>query len=122
MKKNLLTLGLLAVLLAACASAPKSTIVLLDPNMENSLECKRVDIRHTPDGRMEVIAYVHNLENRRLQVQINCVFQDEKGTPSEGDDTPFRTLILTENAVETVQFSSFNDRAKLYTLRIREGR
>ena len=31
MKKNLLTLGLLAALLAACATAPKSTVALLNP-------------------------------------------------------------------------------------------
>jgi hypothetical protein len=124
MKNSLPILSLLAAVaafLAACSSAPKSQAVLLDPLVEKSIECGKIQERFTPDGRLEVLAYVHNLENRRLQVQVNCVFKDENGFPTEGDETPFRNLILTENAEEPVMFTSLNDKAKICVIRIREA-
>ena len=63
---------------------------------------------------------MRNRENRRIEVQINCVFKDEQGFPV--DETPFRTLILTENAQEGVQFTSMNNQAKTYTIRVRQAR
>jgi len=63
---------------------------------------------------------VRNRENRRIQVQINCEFKDAQGFPV--DSTPFQTLILTENATESVPFTSMNSKAKNYTIRVRQAR
>ena len=57
------------------------------------------------------LANVRNRENRRIQVQINCVFKDAQGFPT-GDETAWRTLFLDENATEGVEFVSMNDNAK----------
>jgi hypothetical protein len=38
------------------------------------------------------------------------------------DSTPFETLILTENSIETKRFVSMNDKAKNFTVRVREAR
>ena len=70
---------------------------------------------------MEVIANVRNRLNRRIEVQISCVFKDDTGFASN-DEAPFRTLILTENAEEAARFVSLNNRARTYTIRIREAR
>ena len=78
-------------------------------------------VRLLPDGRLELTANLRNREERRIDVQVNCVFKDEQGFPI-GDDTPFQTLILTENAQEAVRFVSMNNRAKKYTVRVREAR
>ena len=124
MKNSLPILSLVAAVaafLTACSSAPKSQAVLLDPLVEKSVECDKVIERITPDGRLEVLAYVRNRENRRLQLQVNCVFKDENGFPTEGDETPFRNLILTENAEEPVMFTSLNNKAKICIIRIREA-
>jgi hypothetical protein len=49
------------------------------------------------------------------------VFKDADRV-STGDDTPFQALILTENATETLKFTSTNDRAKKFTVRVRQAR
>ena len=59
-------------------------------------------------------AKIHNRENRRIEVQVNCVFMDGNKMPT-GDESPFQALILTENATEAVKFTSMNSQAKKYT-------
>jgi len=96
-------------------------IVLLDPAVQYSVTCSGIQQRYTPDGRLEVTANIRNREGRRLQVQINCVFKDDQGFPTEGDDAPFQNLILSENAQEPAHFISLNNRARRYTIRIRQA-
>ena len=138
---TLLTLALLATggaLLTGCATphdtgayVPINTtvndvenhelVVLLDSRVQYSVTCSGIQQRYLPDGRLDVIANIRNREGRRLQLQINCVFKDDQGFPTEGDETPFRTLILSENAQEPVQLTSLNNKARRYTIRIREA-
>ena len=68
-----------------------------------------------------MIAQIRNRENRRIEVQANCVFKDANGYTT-GDETPFQTVILTENATEQVKFTAMNTLAKKYTIRIRQAR
>lgn len=124
------------VLLAGCATEPgpflpqdttKYTVentekfVLLDKPTQYSITCTGLQERTLPDGRLEVVANVKNRENRRIQVQINCVFKDEQGFTT-GDESPFQTLILAENSTETVRFTAMNTLAKRYTIRVRQAR
>ena len=142
MKKSIMAgiiAGAAGVLVSGCATSPKDTgaylpvnttandvenhagIVLLSPGVQASVTCSGVQQRTLPDGRLEVTANIRNRENRRLQVQVNCVFKDAQGFPTEGEETPFRNLILTENAQEGVPFTSMNNLAKNYTIRIRQA-
>ena len=95
--------------------------VLLDKPAQNSVTCTGLQERPTADGRLEVVANVKNRESRRIQVQINCVFKDEQGF-STGDETPWQTLILSENSTEAVRFTAMNVQAKKYTVRVRQAR
>jgi hypothetical protein len=95
--------------------------VLLDQPTQYSVTCTGLQERTLADGRLEVVANVKNRESRRIQVQINCVFKDELSA-STGDETPFQTLILTENATEAVHFTAMNAAAKKYTIRVRQAR
>src|SRR6266513_1827113 len=95
MKKPLLSilaLGTAATLLAGCqhegAYAPvnttqfdlenKSNFVLLDPGAQHSVTSPGIQQRTLEDGRLEVVANLRNRENRRIQVEVNCVFKDEQ--------------------------------------------
>jgi hypothetical protein len=98
----------------------KSSFVLFDAGAQRSVTCSGIQTATLPDGRLKVMANVRNRENRRIQVQINCDFKDEQGFPV--DSTPFRTLILDENAQEGVEFVSMNAQAKKYTIRVRQAR
>ena len=137
----LLALGVLAWLGAGCAHEgaylPVNTttynqentanFVTLDPGAQRSVTCSGIQQRILPDGRLEVVANVRNRENRSIEVQINCVFKDEQYFPvilSSGatDETPFRTIILTENETKGVPFESSNNKAKTYTIRVRQAR
>lgn len=95
--------------------------VLLDKPAQNSVTCTGLQERTSGDGRLEVVANVKNRESRRIQVQINCVFKDDQGF-STGDETPWQTLILSENATEAVRFTAMNPQAKKYTVRVRQAR
>ncbi|MBM3878392.1 MAG: hypothetical protein FJ387_01540 [Verrucomicrobia bacterium] len=99
----------------------RAKFVALDKGVERSVTCTGLFERFLEDGRLEVTANVRNRLNRRIQVQINCVFKDAQGAPT-GDETPFETLILTENAQEGVKFVSINTQAKGYTIRVRQAR
>jgi uncharacterized protein YcfL len=134
-----IVLPVLALVLALCAGcvsetgpfAPQDTtkftlentdrFVLLDQPAQYSVTCTGLQERILGDGRLEVVANVKNRENRRIEVQINCVFKDDQGF-STGDETPFQTLILAEYATEAVRFTAANTAAKRYTVRVRQAR
>ena len=133
----LLSASAALALLAGCATPPpgpfppldttKFTLentdkfVLLDQPAQYSVTCTGLQERALADGRLEVVANVKNRESRRIQVQISCVFKDDLGY-STGDETPFQTLILSENATEAVRFTAMNTLAKRYTIRVRQAR
>lgn len=98
----------------------QAQFVLLDKGAQRSVTSSGIQQQTLPDGRLEVTANIRNRENRRIQVQINCEFKDEQGFPI--DETPFQTLILTENAQEPVRFTAMNAQAKKYTIRVRQAR
>jgi len=97
-------------------------IVLLDSGVQRSISSEgEIQSTTLPDGRLRVMAPIRNRENRRIQVQVNCVFKDEQGF-STGDTTAWRTLFLDENATEAVEFVSLNARARNFTVRVRQAR
>jgi hypothetical protein len=139
MKRTLLVLGVLApglAFLSGCATndhgayLPVNTtvnnvenqagFVLLDNALQNAVTCTGIQETRFPDGRLQVEANVRNRENRRLQVQINCVFKDAQGFTV--DETPFHNFFLDENATQGARFVSATDKAIRYTIRIREAR
>ena len=136
MKK--ITLSLAAVvlaMLAGCSSAPSSVpqettkytlantdvFLLMDKEVQTSITSTGIQYRTLVDGRLEITANIKNKENRRIQVQISCVFKNERGY-SSGDETPWQTLILSENITESVTFTSMNNEARAYTVRVRQAR
>ncbi|HWQ90441.1 MAG TPA: DUF1425 domain-containing protein [Clostridia bacterium] len=137
MKRTLFVLSLLAgaALLSGCktdhgAYAPVNTtinnledsarFVLLDKGAQRSVTSPGIQESRLQDGRLQVVANLRNRENRRIQVQVNCVFKDAQGFVVE--DTPFQSVFLDENAQEGVRFVSSNDRAMRYTIRVRQAR
>jgi hypothetical protein len=99
----------------------QAKFVLLDQGTRDSVTVTGLQERILEDGRLEVVSNVRNRLNRRIEVQINCVFKDARGFPIQ-DDVPFRTLILTENAQEGVRFVSAIPGADTYTIRVRQAR
>ena len=99
----------------------REPVVLLDPGVQYSVTCSGVQETTLPDGRLEVVAHLRNRENRRIEVQANCVFKDQNGF-STSDESPFVMVILTENATEDVKFTSMNNLAKRYVIRVRQAR
>ncbi len=129
MKKNLTLSACLAILLSGCvaptarhsAISNNSKFVALGSLGSRIVQCTTLQENTLPDGRLEVRANILNLVNKRVDLQINCIFKGAQGF-STGDETPFQTLILDETAQETITFTSLNDKAKDYTVRVRLAR
>lgn len=135
MKKIFLTLAAVTavVVFSGCqnrgAYLPKNTtkynyedtepLVLMDRMVQQSITSPGVQRTVLPDGRLEVVANLRNQEARRIQVQAQCVFKDGQGFPV--DETPWVNVFLTENAQEGVKFTSMNDKAQRFTIRVRQA-
>lgn len=94
-------------------------IVLMDAMVQRSVTSPGIQQTRLPDGRLEVAANLRNREGRRIQVQVQCEFKDGQGFTI--DSTPWNTLILTERGQETARFTSMNDKAQRYTIRVRQA-
>ncbi|MSU35230.1 MAG: DUF1425 domain-containing protein [Pedosphaera sp.] len=99
----------------------QSKFVLLDKRAEESVTYNGIQERPLPDGRLEVAVNMRNRLERHIRVQVQCVFKDIQGF-STGDETPWQSVVFSKNSQETVTFASMNDRAKDYTVRVREAR
>ncbi len=99
----------------------REPVVLMDQMVQTSVTSQGVHYRQLPDGRLEAIAIIQSRDPRRIQVQIQCVFKDANGITID-DETPWQTLILTENGQEQVSFKSINNQAKKATIRVRQAR
>ena len=100
----------------------RETLVLMDKGVQHSVTSGGpIQEGINADGRLEIVANLRNRENRRIQVQVSCVFKDAQGF-STGDETPWQNLILTENSQEAVRFVAMNDKARRYTVRVRQAR
>ena len=138
MKTTALSLAAFSLaLLGGCASQPPGpftpqdttkytlenteSFVLMDKQVQYSVTSTGIQYRNLPDGRLEIVANIKNRETRRLPVQVSCVFKNDQGV-SDGDETPWQTLILGENATEAVTFASMNNQARKYTVRVRQAR
>lgn len=103
------------------AHEAKEPVVLMDPGVQYSITHSGVQELVLEDGRLQVTVHLRNRENRRIEVQANCVFKDQNGF-STGDETPWQTVILTENTTEDVKFVSANTQARKATVRVRQAR
>ena len=129
MKKILTLSACLAILLSGCgaptvrqsAISNNSKFVALGSLGNRIVQCTALQENTLPDGRLEVRANILNLVNKRVDLQINCIFKDAQGFSTD-DETPFQTLILDETAQETITFTSLNTKAKDYTVRVRLAR
>jgi hypothetical protein len=135
-----LALAAAVCLVAGCASEPhdqgpylpqsahtpsyeaSEPVVLMDPGVQHSVTTAAPPLaRELEDGRVDVVVQLRNRENRRIEVQADCVFKDINGL-STGDESPFQTVILTENGTEQLHFVSANNRARKYTIHVRQAR
>src|SRR5688500_5824312 len=54
-------------------------LVFLDPAVQYSVTSSGIYENTLPDGRLEIVVQFRNRENRRIEVQTDCVFKDAAG-------------------------------------------
>jgi uncharacterized protein YcfL len=127
--------ALCCLVLAACAVAPgtepqdstKFTVentdqfAALDPATEAAVTCTGLQERMLGDGRLEVVANVKNRGSQPVTVEVQCLFLDDRGMTTEVEG-PWQALALGGDATEVVRFTSSNDAAKKYAIRVRRAR
>src|SRR5437868_2117458 len=98
---QLLALFAGATLLAGCqtggAKPPVNTtkynfettakFALMDDRAQRSVTCTGLQERKIEGGRLQVAANLRNRENRRIEVQAQCLFKDPQGLAI--DETPW---------------------------------
>src|SRR5512138_1143644 len=57
----------------------KEPVVLMDPGVQYSVTYSGLQEQVLPDGRLRVTVHLRNRENRRIEVQSNCIFKDQNG-------------------------------------------
>jgi len=124
--RSLRVLFVALTLAAGCATRQvpdrsEARYVPRDKGAARSVALTRVQERITDDGRLEVVARLKNKLNRRIDVQVDCVFKNEDGIPLN-ENSSFQTLTLTGNAVGVVHFTSRTSRARNYAVRVRQRR
>jgi len=95
-------------------------VVLMDGMVQRLIAAPKIQETPLADGRLKIVCNIRNLETRRIQVQVRCIFKDVNGF-STNDETPWTDLILTENSEEGVSFTSLNNLAKKYTVSVRQA-
>ena len=90
----------------------------LDPFARAAVTCSGLQEKTDGAGRLEVIANVMNRSRDRVTVEVHCVFKDRNGF-STGDETPWTTLVLENNATEAMRFAAANSLAHSYTITVR---
>lgn len=116
--------GLISMLAAGCAHKPLNEnrpVVFMDDQVADCFDVANFAQSTMPDGRLHVVANLVNRAHHPLEAQVECVFKDAHGF-STGDETPWQTMIFTENGQETVSFSAMNSQAKQATIRVRRAR
>lgn len=99
----------------------QTSFVLMNKRVARSVTVAGIQERVLEDGRLEVTANVLSKDKRQIEVQVSCVFKNENGFPT-GDETPWYKLVMTEHVQMGVKFASMNDKARKYTIRVRESR
>lgn len=95
-------------------------LMLLDRPTQEAVSSTGIQHSVLPDGRMQVVVNIKNRQNQANRVQLSTVFRDTQGI-SHGDETPWETLTLSQNATEAVRFVSETRDARQFTVRVRKA-
>ncbi|MDP8212243.1 MAG: hypothetical protein P9X22_02995 [Candidatus Zapsychrus exili] len=142
MNKNLkfLLSASLSFLIVGCAAGPyKATrydsgqdlerlqnVVILDKRLSNQFATKRIAIMGekselTQDNRLKVFCEIRNMKNDTLKLQVQTAFKDE-GNFSVEQDTNWELILIPGFSTFTYITTALNEKAKKYTIRIKEAK
>ena len=96
-------------------------VVLLERALTKSLNVEGTEITQPPGEKLCAKANLRNLKNKQQKIQVQAVFKSESGM-STGDETAWKTLILSPNATETYQATALNTDSTRATIRVRRER
>jgi hypothetical protein len=92
----------------------------LDPAAEAAVSCTGLQERTLGDGRLEVVANVKNRGSAIAKVQVQCLFMDDQGEPTE-EGAKWQSLAIAGDATAVVRFTASNPSAKRYAIKARSG-
>lgn len=103
----------------------ESSVVILDKNLSNQFSNKRVVIvgektELTDDNRLKVFCEIKNMKKDLLKLQVQTVFKDD-GNFSISSDTNWELVLIPSFSTYTYTTTALNDKAKNYTIRIKNA-
>lgn len=104
----------------------ESNVVILDKRIVNQFATKRVVILgeksdFTEDNRLKVICEIRNMKNDLLRLQIQTVFKDENNFSIE-QDTNWELVLISGFSTYAYSTTALSEKAKNYTIRIKEAK
>jgi len=109
-----------AVSVPEVALEERETVVVLDDILRKKIAIEAQGNRWTETRRLQVFANVRNRTDFVQNVDVQTVFKDEAGFTLR-DETSWTRIILEPNETKNYSATSLDDRARRYTIRIREG-
>jgi len=109
-----------AVSVPEVALEERETVVVLDDILAKKIAIEAQGNRWTETRRLQVFANIRNRTDFAQNIDVQTVFKDEAGF-SLRDETAWQRIILEPNETTNYSSTSLDDRARKYTIRIREG-
>jgi len=109
-----------AVSVPEVALEERETAVVLDDILSRKVAIEAQGNRWTETRRLQVFANIRNRTDFVQSIDVQTLFKDEAGFPLR-DETAWTRIILDPNATANYTATSLDDRARKYTIRIREG-
>lgn len=130
-----LALGLVAVLLAACAEGPEipksnprspetagAPVVLLDEDMSDDIAVDQIRSGRTSNNLLAVEANIRNRTEHDISIQVQTLYRDQHGNAlyfNAGEETPWTVLVITANSTTPYRSQSLSPQAAQSTIRMR---
>jgi uncharacterized protein YcfL len=109
-----------AVSVPEVALEERETVVILNDILRKKIAIEAQGNRWTDTRRLQVFANIRNRTDFVQNIDVQTVFKDEAGF-SLRDETAWQRIILEPNETTNYTSTSLDDRARKYTIRIREG-
>jgi len=112
---------ILLAMLAACASLPSATVILVnEAKLKDKIEVNNVTSNRTATGVLRVWGEIKNRTDKDLMIEVRASFRGDKGRPVEKAGGWSRVFVRP-NSLADFELLSTVENAEEFILEVQEG-